>query len=124
MGIVTRVLVNALAIYLVANLVPGIEVHGVMSVLLAGLVLGVINAVVRPILLILTFPFTLVTLGLFIFVLNAFCFWLTAYLVQGFEVHGFLPALVGALLVSLVSWVLTAFLSDRGHVEVLPTTAR
>ncbi|TLY34725.1 MAG: phage holin family protein [Nitrospirae bacterium] len=119
MGLLTRVLVNALAIFLVANLVPGIEIHGVVSVLAAGLVLGAINAVVRPILLILTFPFTLVTLGLFIFVLNAFCFWLTSVFVRGFEVSGFWSALFGALLVSLVSWVLTAFVSDRGHVEVI-----
>ena len=115
MGLLTRVLVNALAIFLVA----GIEIHGVVSVLAAGLVLGAINAVVRPILLILTFPFTLVTLGLFIFVLNAFCFWLTSVFVRGFEVSGFWSALFGALLVSLVSWVLTAFVSDRGHVEVI-----
>ena len=119
MGLLTRVLVNALAIFLVANLVPGIEIHGVVSVLAAGLVLGAINAVVRPILLILTFPFTLVTLGLFIFVRNAFCIWLTSVFVRGFEVSGFWSALFGALLVSLVSWVLTAFVSDRGHVEVI-----
>ena len=104
MGLLTRVLVNALAIFLVANLVPGIEIHGVVSVLAAGLVLGAINAV---------------TLGLFIFVLNAFCFWLTSVFVRGFEVSGFWSALFGALLVSLVSWVLTAFVSDRGHVEVI-----
>jgi len=119
MGFVTRVIVNALAIALVAQLVPGIEIHGVLPILAAGLVLGVINAVVRPILLILTFPFTLVTLGLFIFVLNAFCFWLTSVLVKGFEVQGFWSALFGALLVSVVSWILTAFVSDRGRVEVI-----
>ena len=67
----------------------------------------------------ITLPLTLLTLGLFLFVLNAFCFWLTSALVKGFEVHGFWAALFGALLVSVVSWALTAFLSDRGQVVVI-----
>src|SRR2546428_9392720 len=66
-----------------------------MALLAAGLVLALINAVVRPILLLLTLPITLVTLGLFLFVLNAFCLWLTSELVKGFEVHGFWPAVFG-----------------------------
>jgi putative membrane protein len=119
MGFLARVLVNALAIYLAAAIVPGIEIGGVGAALLAGLVFGLINAVVRPVLLILTLPLTLLTLGLFIFVLNALCFWLTAALVRGFDVHGFWPAFWGALLVSVVSWVLTSFLSDRGKVVVI-----
>lgn len=119
MGFLVRVLVNAMAIMLAAAVVPGIEARGVLSVVGAGLVLGLINAVVRPILLVLTFPLTLVTLGLFLFVLNAFCLWLTSVLVKGFEIHGFWPALFGSILVSVVSWVLTAFLSDRGQVVVI-----
>ncbi|MBI3455249.1 MAG: phage holin family protein [Candidatus Rokubacteria bacterium] len=77
------------------------------------------NAVVRPVLVILTFPLTLLTLGLFLFVLNALCLWLTSAIVKGFEVHGFWAALFGALLVGVVSWLLTAFLSDRGKVVVI-----
>src|SRR5437879_5061934 len=79
-----------------------------MALLAAGLVLALINAVVRPILLLLTLPITLVTLGLFLFVLNAFCLWLTSELVKGFEVHGFWPAVFGAMLVSVVSWLVNA----------------
>jgi putative membrane protein len=119
MGFLIRVLANALAILAAAYVLPGIEVSGGMALLAAGLVLAVINAVVRPILLLLTLPITLVTLGLFLFVLNAFCLWLTSELVKGFEVHGFWPAVFGALFVSVVSWLVNAFLSDRGHVVVI-----
>lgn len=118
MGFLARVLANAAAIYVAAAIVPGIELSGgVLVALGAGLVLGLINAVVRPILIFLTLPITLVTLGLFIFVLNAFCLWLTSRIVPGFEVQGFLAALLGALVISVVSWILTTFLSDRGLVR-------
>jgi putative membrane protein len=119
MGFVARVLVNALAIYLAAAIVPGVEISSVLAALGAGLVFGLVNAFVRPVLLVLTLPLTLLTLGLFLFVLNAFCFWLTSALVKGFDVHGFWAAVFGALLVSVVSWALTAFLSDRGKVAVI-----
>src|SRR6266436_5302145 len=119
MGFMIRVFVNALAIYFTAAIVPGIEFSGAMAALGAGLVLGIINAIVRPILIMLTLPFTLLTLGLFLFVLNGLCLWLTAALVKGFEIHGFWAAVSGALLVSLVSWVLNAFLNDQGNIQVL-----
>jgi putative membrane protein len=119
MGFLARVLVNALAIYVAAAVVPGVEITGVLAALVAGLVFGLVNAFVRPVLLVLTLPLTLLTLGLFLFVLNAFCFWLTSALVKGFDVHGFWAALFGALLVSVVSWALTAFLSDRGQVAAI-----
>lgn len=119
MGFLARVLINALAIFFAAAIVPGIEIRGPLATLGAGLVLGLVNAVVRPVLLVLTLPLTLVTLGLFLFVLNALCLWLTSALVKGFEVHGFWAAFFGALIVSVVSWALTAFLSDRGRVVVI-----
>lgn len=119
MGLLLRVVINAVAIYLVASFVPGIRVDGVWTALLAGLVLGLINAIVRPILVILTLPITLVTLGLFLLVLNGLCLWLASLVVDGFEVQGFWPAVVGALVVSLVSWVLNAFVSDRGRIVVM-----
>jgi putative membrane protein len=90
-----------------------------VTILGAGLVLGLINAVVRPVLLVLTLPLTLVTLGLFLLVLNALCLWLTSALVKGFTVHGFWAAFFGALIVSVVSWLLNAFLSDRGRLVVI-----
>jgi putative membrane protein len=113
-GFVLRVLINAAAIWVAARVVPGIGVRSLTAALVAGLVLGIINAIVRPVLVVLTLPLTLVTLGLFLFVLNAFCLWLVSVVVDGFVVRGFAAALLGSLLVSLVSWVLTAFVSDRG----------
>jgi putative membrane protein len=124
MGFLVRVLVNALAILVATAVVPGIEARGLLTIIGAGLVLGLINAVVRPVLLVLTFPLTLVTLGLFLFALNAFCLWLTSILVKGFEVRGFWAALFGSLLVSAVSWLLTAFVSDRGRVVVITDRSR
>lgn len=115
MGFLLRLVVNAAALWVAAQLVPGIVVTGLTPLLLAALVLGLINAIVRPVLLILTLPLTLLTLGLFIFVLNAFCLWLTSRIVPGFEVQTFGAALLGALVVSIVSWVLTAFVSDAGR---------
>jgi len=119
MGFLIRALANALAILAAAYILPGIEVSGGLALLAAGLVLALINAVVRPVLIFLTLPVTLVTLGLFLFVLNAFCLWLTSWLVKGFEVQGFWPAVFGAMLVSVVSWLVNAFLSDRGQVVVI-----
>lgn len=115
MGFLVRLVVNAAALWVAAHLVPGIGVTGLPPLLLAALVLGLINAIVRPVLLVLTFPLTLVTLGLFIFVLNAFCLWLTSRLVPGFEVQNFWAAFLGSLVISIVSWLLTAFVSDTGR---------
>jgi putative membrane protein len=119
MGFLIRVLMNALAIYFAAAIVPGIELSGTMAALGSGLVLGLVNAVVRPILIIMTLPFTLLTLGLFLFVLNGFCLWLTSWLVKGFEVHGFWAAIFGSILVSVVSWLLTTTVSDRGQIVAI-----
>ena len=119
MGFLLRVLVNILAIVLAASVVPGIRLDGVLPAVAAGLLLGFINAVVRPVLLILTLPITLVTLGLFLFVLNGVCLWLVAAVVKGFHVDGFWPAVLGALCVSVVSWVVTALVSDSGKFVVI-----
>ena len=119
MGFLLRVLINTVAIYFAATIVSGLSIDGVVPALGAGLVLGVINAVVRPILIVLTLPVTLLTLGLFLFVLNGLCLWLTAQVVRGFVVSGFWSAVFGALIVSVVSWLLTTFVSDRGKVEVI-----
>ena len=103
MGFLLRVLINAAALWVAASLIPGITLADVGSTLLAALVLGLVNAIVRPVLIFLTLPITLLTLGLLIFVLNAFCLWLTSRLVPGFTVHGFVAAFLGALVISVVS---------------------
>jgi putative membrane protein len=124
MGFLVRVVVNALAIWLATEVVPGIEARGATAVVVAARVLGLVNAVVRPVLLVLTLPLTLVTLGLFLFVLNALCLWLTSAVVPGFDVRGFWPAFWGALIVSALSWAVNGFVSDRGRVVVITERER
>jgi putative membrane protein len=108
--LLARWIANAAALLLVAYLYPGVRVEGLLPAAIAALGLGLVNAVVRPILVILTFPVTLLTLGLFLFVINALLFWLVAEVVPGFHVTGFWAALVGSLLYSLItlvtSWIL------------------
>jgi putative membrane protein len=116
-GFLLRLLVNAAAVYLAVRWVPGIRAEGLAAILIAALVLGLVNTIIRPILLVVTLPITLVTLGIFLLVLNAFCFWLTAALVPGLAVDSFLPAFLGAIVVSVVSWLLTTFLSDAGRLQ-------
>ncbi len=119
MGFLLRIVANTLAIILAASVVPGIRVDSVLAALAAGLVLGLINAVVRPVLLVLTLPITLLTLGLFLFVLNGLCLWLVSAVVAGFHVSGFWSAVLGALIVSAVSWLVTALVSDSGRIVVI-----
>lgn len=108
MGFLLRWLVDAGALYLTARLVPGIQIDGVWILLLAALVIGLVNAVVKPVLVVLTFPITLVTLGLFYLVLNAILFWLAAALTPGFALSGFGAAFLGAVVLSVVGMVLHA----------------
>jgi putative membrane protein len=124
MGFLVRALLNSVAIVLAGLIVPGIQVDGLLPALGAGVALGLVNALIRPILVILTLPITLVTLGLFIFVLNGLCFWLVSAFIPGFHVAGFWSAMGGALLVTGVSWVGTAFVSDRGRVVVITQRER
>ena len=93
-----RWVINALALLLVANIVPGFAVDSFYSALVAALVLGLVNALVRPLFFILTLPVTILTLGLFTFVINAFMIWLVSTIVKGFTVDGLAPAFLGALL--------------------------
>jgi putative membrane protein len=101
----------AASLWVAAYLIPGVHVSSVSALLIAALVLGLVNALVRPILTILTLPITILTLGLFYLVVNGVAFALAASLVPGFELAGFGSAILGALLVSLVSWVLGGILS-------------
>jgi putative membrane protein len=101
-------LVNALALIAVAYLLPSISVSSFTSALIAALVLGLLNAIIRPVLVLLTLPVTIVTLGLFILVINALLFWLAGSILEGFHVQGFWGAFVGSILFSIVSWLLSA----------------
>jgi putative membrane protein len=113
MRFLLRLVVNAVAVFLAANLVPGIHVSGPGAALVAGIILGFVNAIVKPVLILLTLPFTILTLGLFIFVLNAICLALVAWLVPGFTLSGFGAAFIGAIVISLVSWLLNALIADK-----------
>ncbi|HEY8552358.1 MAG TPA: phage holin family protein [Thermaerobacter sp.] len=115
MNLAIRWLINAGAILLVAWLLEGIDVSGPGTALVAALVLGLVNAVIRPVVLFLTMPLGCLTLGLFTFVVNALMFWLAAAVVPGFEVEGFVSALLGSLLVSVVSTVASRLWVDRGE---------
>jgi putative membrane protein len=112
--LLARWIINATALLLVAYLYPGVHVDGFTAALVAALVLGLVNAVIRPILVILTLPVTILTLGLFIFVINALLFWLVANIVGGFQVTGFVGALVGSLLYSVITLLTSWLLFKKG----------
>ena len=118
-GIIIRWLTLTFAIIVTAYLVGGIEVTGFWSALFAAGILGILNAVFRPILLILTLPINILTMGLFTFVINAVLLKMASGVISGFDVEGFLPAVYGSLLISVVSWLLNGFISDRGSVEYI-----
>ncbi len=101
-------LVNTLALIAVAYLMPSITVSSFTAALVAALILGLVNAIIRPLLIMLTLPVTIVTLGLFIFVINGLLFWLVGSFVEGFRVAGFWAGFFGAILFSVVSWILSA----------------
>jgi len=105
-------IINALALLALPYVVPSVHVASFGTALIVALVLGLINAVLRPLLILLTLPVTLLTLGLFIFVINALLFQLAGHLVDGFNVGGFWPALFGSIAYSVISWVLTALLGQ------------
>jgi putative membrane protein len=108
--LIARWIINAAVLLLVAYIYPGVQIESFGAALLAALVLGLVNAIVRPILVVLTLPVTLLTLGLFLFVINALLFWFVAEVVHGFSVGGFGAALLGSILYSLftllTSWIL------------------
>ena len=104
--LIVKVLINAAALMFTSNLIDGIYVDGFGSVLVAAIILGIVNAIIRPLLLILTLPLNVLTLGLLTFVINGFMLNLAAAVVGGFDVVGMWPAIVGALVLSVVSTVL------------------
>lgn len=118
-GLVIRWLILTVAILAAAYLLEGIEVRGFFSAFFAAAVLGILNALFRPILLILTLPVNILTLGLFTFVINALMLMMASGVIGGFIVHGFWSAVFGSLVISLVSWLLTSLISDEGKVEVI-----
>ena len=118
-GFILRLLIVALGLWLASELVPGIEVKGVGTLLGAALLLGIVNAVVRPVLIILTLPATVLTLGLFLLVINAAMLGLVAWMFDDFTIAGFWPALFGSIVVSVTGWLASYFIGPRGRIEVI-----
>lgn len=104
-------LINAVALLAVPYLMHSVQVDSFGAALIAALILGFVNAIVRPVLVVLTLPVTVVTLGLFILVINGLMFWAVAQLVSGFHVAGFWSAVGGAILYSIISWALSTLIS-------------
>ncbi len=97
---------SAVALWIVAQIIPGIQIRGFGDALLATIVIAVVNAVIGPILKFLALPFIFLTLGLFLLIINAFLLWLAALMTPGFKVRGFLPALAGSLVLTILTWIL------------------
>ncbi len=110
MRLILKWLLSALALLAVTYLYPGVQVSSFTSALIAAAVIGLLNMIVRPVLVVLTLPVTIVTLGLFLFVINALLFWAASGLLQGFNVNGFVAALIGSLIYSALGLVIEAAL--------------
>jgi putative membrane protein len=117
-GLIIRMLITMLGLYLASELLDGVTINGTGTLILAALLLGIVNAFIRPIALVLTLPLTIVTLGLFLFVLNAGMFGLVAAILDDFVVDGFWPAIFGAIIVSLTSLVASWCIGPNGRYEV------
>lgn len=110
MNLLIRWFATAATLLILAYAIPGIMVGGVYTALITAVVLGLVNAVIRPIFIVLTLPINIVTLGLFTFVINALMFWFVASFIDGFDVSGFWAAFVGALLLTISGWIINQML--------------
>lgn len=117
-GIILRTLIIMLGLFLASALIPGVEISGTGSFIIAAALLGLVNAFVRPVAFLLTLPLTIVTLGLFLFVLNAAMFGLVASMLDNFVVAGFWSAVFGAIIVSLTSTIASWYIGPSGQYEV------
>lgn len=118
-GITIRWLTLTVAVIITSYLIDGIVVQGFFSALFAAAVLGILNAFFRPIALLLTLPINILSFGLFTFIINAVMLKMASSIIPGFNVHGFWAAVMGALFISIISWALNSFISERGRVEVI-----
>ncbi len=118
-GILVRTLIIALGLGLANALVPGVRIEGAVTLIVAALLLGLVNAIIRPIVVLLTLPLTLVTLGLFLFLINAAMFGLVAAMLDQFSVSGFLAAFFGAVIVSITSMLASWYIGPNGRYQVL-----
>ena len=118
-GIFVRWLILTIAIIAASYLLDGIHVSGFFSAFFAAAMLGILNAFFRPILIVLTLPINILSLGLFTFIINALMLKMASGAIPGFDVYGFWSAVLGSLLISVVSWLLNSFISERGTVKYI-----
>jgi putative membrane protein len=118
-GFILRGLIAALGLWAATEMLDGITINSATTLIIAGLLLGVVNAIVRPFALLVSLPALLLTLGLFLLVVNAAMLGLVALILPGFRIAGFWTAVGGALIVSIVSWIGSWFIGSRGNVEVM-----
>ena len=123
-GIVLRTLITMLGLFLASALVPGVSISGAWTFIFAAVLLGLVNAIVRPVAFLLTLPITILTLGLFLLVLNAAMFGLVAAMLDNFIVTGFWSALFGAIIVSITSTIASWYIGPDGRIEVIVVTRR
>ena len=123
-GIILRTLIAMLGLYLASRIVPGVSIVGTGTFILAAFLLGLVNALVRPIAFLMTLPLTIITLGLFLFVLNAAMFGLVAAFLDAFTVSGFWAAIFGAIIVSISSTVASWFIGPSGRYEIFVVRRR
>jgi putative membrane protein len=116
-GFFFRLVITALGLWAAATIVPGVHIAGWGNLVVAALLLGIVNAVIRPVILILTLPLTVLTLGLFIFVVNGISLALVAWLIPGFTLAGLGAAIFGSIVVGLTSWFGSAFVGGSGRIE-------
>jgi putative membrane protein len=116
-GFVIRLLITALGLWVADRLLPGIAITGTGSLIVSALLLGLVNAVIRPVILILTLPLTVLTLGLFVLIVNGISLGIAAWLVPGFHIAGLWSATLGAIIVGLTSWAASAFVGGSGRIE-------
>jgi len=118
-GIVLRWLILTFAVFMAAYMIDGIRISGLPAAVWAAAALGVLNAFLRPVLLIITLPLTILTLGLFTFAINAIMLMMASGVIRGFEVDGFGSALLASLFISIVSWLLTSFIGRQGTIQYI-----
>lgn len=118
-GFLLRLLIGAVGLWLAEAILPGIDVANVGTLIAAAFLLGIVNAIVRPVLIVLTLPITVITLGIFLLVINAAMLGLVAWILPGFYIAGFWSAFFGALIVSITGWLASWFIGPRGRFEVL-----
>jgi putative membrane protein len=118
-GFILRGLIAALGLWAASEMFDGIEINSATTLIIAGLLLGVVNAIVRPIAVVLSLPALLFSLGLFLLVINAAMLGLVALLLPGFHIVGFWTAVGGSIVVSVVSWIASWFIGSRGRVEII-----